>query len=118
MNSNLPSRARMVIVGGGAVGCGVAHALAEAGFQDILLIERASDVAEVTTSQGAGFLGQPRDSLERVKLAMRSVAVFRELQKDPDAKPDWHETGSLRVALTPKRAREFEQLKKVADEAG
>jgi len=118
MNSNLPAQARIVIVGGGAVGCGVAHALVEAGFTDILLVERSSDVGEVTTSQGAGFLGQPRDSLERVKLAMRSVAVFRELQKDPDAKPDWHEVGSLRIALTDKRAKEFQLLKKVADEAG
>src|SRR6185436_20296263 len=115
MNSNLPPEAQIVIVGGGAVGCGVAHALVEAGFTDILLVERSSDVGEVTTSQGAGFLGQPRDSLERVKLAMRSVQVFRELQKDPVAKPDWNETGSLRVALTPKRAEEFRLLKKVAD---
>ncbi len=118
MNANLPAQARIVIVGGGAVGCGVAHALAEAGFADILLLERANDVGEVTTSQGAGLCGQPRDSVERVKLAMRSVAIFRELQRDPDVKPDWHEVGSVRVALSEKRAQEFHHLKKIADEAG
>ncbi len=118
MNSILPAQARFVIVGGGAVGCGVAHALAEAGFSDILLLERSGDVGEVTTSQGAGLCGQPRDSVERVKLAMRSVAIFRELQRDPEVKPDWHEVGSVRVALSEKRAEEFRQLKKIADEAG
>jgi len=56
MKTNLPSRARVVIVGGGAVGCGVAYALAEAGYSDILLVERAEELGQITTSQGAGFV--------------------------------------------------------------
>src|SRR3954468_6943234 len=118
MNSTLPSRAQHIIVGGGAVGCGVAYSLAEAGFKDILLLERAEDLGAVTTSQGAGLCGQPRDSVERVKLAMHSVATFRELQKDPEVKPDWHEVGSLRIALSDQRAEEFERLKAASDAAG
>src|SRR3982074_741704 len=118
MNSALPTRARLVIVGGGAVGCGVAYALAEAGQSDILLVERADDLGQTTTSQGAGLGGQPRDSVERIKLAMRSVATFRKLQLDPEVKPDWHEVGSLRIALSERRAAEFQQLKKFSDEAG
>src|SRR5712672_1827972 len=117
MNSTLPGRAQYVIVGGGAVGCGVAYSLAEAGCKDILLLERADDLGQVTTSQGAGLCGQPRDSAERVKLAMHSVSVFRELQKS-DAKPDWHEVGSLRIALSERRAEEFQQLRQASDAAG
>jgi len=83
------SDAEIVIIGGGAVGCGVAYALAQAGKTDILLLERAVELGQVTTSQGAGLCGQARDSTERIKLAMHSVAVFRELQKDPEVKPDW-----------------------------
>jgi glycine/D-amino acid oxidase-like deaminating enzyme len=107
-----------IVVGGGAVGCGVAYALARAGHPDVLLIEQGPDVGQVTTSQGAGLCGQPRDSVERVRLAMHSVSVFRELQKDPDVKPDWNEVGSLRVALSEKRAEEFRRLKEIADQAG
>ena len=106
MNS-LPS-AEIIVIGGGAVGLGCAYALAKAGKTDILLLERADDVGEVTTSQGAGLCGQVRDSPERIKLAMHSVAVFRELQRS-DVKPDWHEVGSLRIALIDKRAEEFRQ---------
>src|SRR5436190_4353098 len=113
--NQLPSR-EIIIIGGGAVGCGAAYALARAGRTDILLIERADDVGQVTTSQGAGLCGQVRDSAARIKLAMHSVSVFRELQQS-DVKPDWHEVGSLRIALTDKRAVEFQQLKKAADEA-
>ena len=107
----------IIIIGGGAVGCGVAYALARAGRTNILLLERAEDIGQATTSQGAGLCGQARDSAERIKLAMHSVATFRELQKS-EVKPDWHEVGSLRVALSEKRAEEFRRLKKAADEAG
>ena len=113
--TDLPN-AEIIVIGGGAIGCGVAYALAKAGKTDILLIERAGDVGQVTTSQGAGLCGQVRDSAERIKLAMHSVSVFRELQRS-DVKPDWNEVGSLRIALTDKRAVEFQQLKKAADEA-
>ena len=108
----------IIIIGGGAVGCGVAYALAKAGKSDILLLERAGDLGQVTTSQGAGLCGQVRDSVERVRLAMQSVATFRELQNQSEVKPDWREVGSLRLALSEKRAEEFRQLKKAADEAG
>lgn len=118
MNPTLPSRAKFVIIGGGAVGCGVAYSLAEAGCKDILLLERAQDLGQATTSQGAGLCGQPRDSVERIKLAMRSVATFRKLQTNGAAKPDWHEVGSLRIALTDKRAAELQRLKQFSDDAG
>jgi len=109
--------AEIIIIGGGAVGCGVAYALAKAGKTDILLIERTGDVGQVTTSQGAGLCGQVRDTAERIKLAMHSVAVFRELQRS-EVKPDWHEVGSLRIALGETRAMEFRRLLQAADAAG
>lgn len=115
---NQLSDAEIIIIGGGAVGCGVAYSLAKAGHPDILLIERAPDVAQVTSSQGAGLCGQPRTTVERTKLAMHSVATFRELQRDPKVQPEWHEVGSIRVALSDKRVEEFRQLKSVADLAG
>src|SRR5438270_8873311 len=110
--------AEIIIVGGGAIGCGVAYSLARAGQKDILLIERAPDVAQVTTAQGAGLCGQPRTTVERTRLAMHSVATFRELQRDPKVQPEWHEVGSIRIALSERRAEEFHQLKSVADQAG
>ena len=118
MNSTLPSRAQNVIVGGGAVGCGVAYSLAEAGFKDILLLERAEDLGQVTTSQGAGLCGQPRDSVERIKLAMRSVANFRKLQREGESKPDSHEVGSLRIALSDKRVAELQTTEEIFRRGG
>ena len=65
--------AGIVIIGGGAVGCGVAHSLAAAGHDDILLIEKEPTLAAATTSQAAGLVGQVRNSLDRTRLAMWSV---------------------------------------------
>ncbi|HRI16108.1 MAG TPA: FAD-dependent oxidoreductase [Verrucomicrobiota bacterium] len=111
------SDSQYIIVGAGAVGVGCAYALAKAGQTDVLVLERADDVGSVTTSQGAGLCGQVRDSAERIRLAMHSVATFRELQRS-EVKPDWNEVGSLRIALSDRRAEEFRRLKAAADAAG
>lgn len=110
--------AEIVIIGGGAVGCGIAYTLAKAGKTDILLIERADDVGQVTTAQGAGLCGQVRSTLERIRLAMHSVATFRELQQDPEVRPDWNEVGSLRIALNDQRSEEFRKMETVCTKAG
>ena len=40
MAIDLPSRARVVIVGGGVIGCSVAYHLSKMGWSDIVLVER------------------------------------------------------------------------------
>jgi glycine/D-amino acid oxidase-like deaminating enzyme len=110
----------IVVVGGGAIGLGAAFSLARAGKTDVLLLEREQDVGQVTTAQGAGLCGQVRSGEDRVRLAMHSVATFRELQgsTEPSARPDWHETGSIRLALSEERAGELRRLAEVAGRAG
>jgi len=110
-------RAKIVIIGGGAVGCGVAYQLARAGETDILLLEKESSPAAVTSSQAAGLVGQVRSTVERIQLAQWSVATFEELQKDPIANPSWRQVGSLRVALCGERVAAFEKLASVAAQA-
>ncbi len=112
------NQAEIVIIGGGAIGCGVAYSLAQAGKTDVLLIEKEPTVAAVTTSQAAGLVGQVRSSVERTRLAMWSVATFSQLQQDERANPGWRQVGSLRIALCRERVEEFQQMKAVADEAG
>lgn len=116
--SNQPKSANIIIIGGGAVGCGVAYSLVKAGVDDVLLLEKGSTLAAATSGQAAGLVGQVRNSVERTKLAMWSVKTFSELQNDDTANPGWRQVGSLRVALNDERVREFEQMKAIADEAG
>ncbi len=111
-------QAEIVIIGGGAVGCGVAYSLAKAGVTDVLLLEKERSLAAATTSQAAGLVGQVRNSVERTRLAMWSVKTFSELQQDANTNPGWRQVGSLRIALCKERVDEFRRMKAVADEAG
>jgi glycine/D-amino acid oxidase-like deaminating enzyme len=111
-------RARIVVVGGGAIGCGVAFQLAEAGHSDVLVLEREEGLCRVTSAQAAGLVGQVRSSVERTRLAMWSVATFDRLEREGEVKPGWRQVGSLRVAQTPERVEEFRRLADVAKQAG
>jgi glycine/D-amino acid oxidase-like deaminating enzyme len=110
--------AEIVVIGGGAIGCAVAYSLAQAGKTDVLLVDREDALASVTTAQAAGLVGQLRSSIDRVRLAMASVATFSELERDPEARPGWRQVGSLRIAETPERAEEFSRLQRTAAAAG
>lgn len=111
-------QSRIVVVGGGAIGCGVAFQLAEAGHTDVLVLEREDGLCAVTSARAAGLVGQVRSSVERTRLAMWSVATFARLERESEAKPSWRQVGSLRVAQTPERVEEFRRLVAVAREAG
>ena len=54
---NMPSSAKVVIVGGGIVGCSVAYHLAKRGVTDVVLIER-KQLTSGTTWHAAGLVGQ------------------------------------------------------------
>jgi glycine/D-amino acid oxidase-like deaminating enzyme len=112
------TQAQIVIVGGGAIGCGVAFRLAEAGHTDVLVLEREDGLCRITSAQAAGLVGQVRSSVERTRLAMESVATFTRLEREGEVKPGWRQVGSLRVAQTPERVEEFKRLLAVAKAAG
>ena len=71
--------AEVTIVGGGAIGCAVAHCLARAGYPDIQILEHG-ELAGATSSQAAGLVGQVRSSPERTRLAMASVAMYSRIE--------------------------------------
>jgi glycine/D-amino acid oxidase-like deaminating enzyme len=109
--------AEVTIVGGGAIGCAVAYRLARAGYRDIQIVERG-ELAAATSSQAAGLVGQVRSSRERTRLAMSSVALYSRIERETGYTADWRQTGSIRIAMTGDRAREFRAMADVAAAAG
>jgi glycine/D-amino acid oxidase-like deaminating enzyme len=109
--------AEVTIVGGGAIGCAVAYCLARAGYRDIQIVERG-ELAGATSSQAAGLVGQVRGSQERTRLAMASVALYSKIEQETGYPADWRQTGSIRIAMTGDRAREFRAMAAVAAAAG
>src|SRR3954467_8625435 len=102
--------ARAVIIGGGVGGTSIAYHLAERGWTDIVLVDRA-ELTSGSTFHSAGLVGQLRGSVTLTKMMMYSTELYRRLAAETGTDPSWHEVGSLRLASTPER---FEELRRQA----
>ena len=79
--SELPSSAKIVIVGGGIVGCSVAYHLGKMGLTDVLLVERGKLTCG-STWHAAGLVGQLRTSANITQLLGYSVELYDRLEKE------------------------------------
>ena len=77
--SDLPDHARIVIIGGGIVGCSVAYHLALRGETDVLLLER-DKFTSGTTWHAAGLVGQLRATRNLTQLAKYTSELFAGLE--------------------------------------
>ncbi|HMN87221.1 MAG TPA: FAD-dependent oxidoreductase, partial [Bauldia sp.] len=109
--------ARIVIVGGGAVGCSIAFHLAEKGERDVLLLEKAQ-LTHGSTWHAAGLVGQLRGKRNLTRLMQNSVAVFDRLEKATGQAIDWKKVGSLRLAASPERWSEIRRSMTLARSFG
>jgi glycine/D-amino acid oxidase-like deaminating enzyme len=98
--------ARAVIIGGGVGGTSIAYHLAELGWDDIVLVDRA-ELTSGSTFHSAGLVGQLRSSVTLTKMMMYGVELYRRLAAETGTDPSWHEVGSLRLASTPERLEEL-----------
>ena len=101
----LPSRAKIVVIGGGVGGTSVAYHLAQLGEKDVILLER-SDLTSGSTFHSAGLVGQLRADPTLTKMNMYSVELYRKLQQS-DTPPSWRECGSIKIASSKERMEEI-----------
>ncbi len=100
--------ARAVIIGGGVGGTSIAYHLAELGWTDIVLVDRA-ELTSGSTFHSAGLVGQLRSSVTLTKMMMYGADLYRRLRDETGVDPSWHEVGSLRLASSKAR---FEELQR------
>ncbi|RJF88083.1 FAD-dependent oxidoreductase [Oleomonas cavernae] len=99
--SLLPSSAKVVVVGGGIVGCSTAYHLAKRGIE-VLLIERHQLTAG-STWHAAGLVGQLRTSANITRLLGYSVDLYRKLEAETGQATGWKMNGGLRLACNQDR---------------
>ncbi|MGZ4761307.1 MAG: FAD-dependent oxidoreductase, partial [Ilumatobacteraceae bacterium] len=106
METRLPERARVVIVGGGVVGCSVAYHLARRGWTDVVLLER-NQLTSGTTWHAAGLITTARPTSAMRQVVKRSIEVFATLEADTGLSTGWEPTGTLHLATNADRWEEL-----------
>src|SRR5437870_8610156 len=108
-----PTQARVVIIGGGIVGCSTAYHLARLGWRDVVLLERGA-LSCGTTWHAAGLVGQLRSYANMTQLIRYSTELYASLEAETGQATGWKRCGSLTVAHTAERVI---QLKRTASMA-
>ena len=104
--SDLPKNARVIIVGGGVIGCSVAYHLTKIGWKDVVLLERKK-LTSGTTWHAAGLIAQLRASANMTKLAKYSQELYGALEEETGMATGFKRCGSITVALTEERREEL-----------
>ena len=96
--SNFPTQARVVIVGGGVMGCGLAYHLAHEGWTDIVLLEKA-ELTSGSTWHAAGQITHSTSSYGLGKCVGYNIDLYAgQLEAETGVSVTWHGCGSFRLA--------------------
>ena len=93
-----PEQARIVIVGGGVMGCGLAYHLAHEGETDVVLLEKA-ELTSGSTWHAAGQITHSTSSFGLGKCVDYNIKLYSDvLEKETGQSVSWHGCGSFRLA--------------------
>ena len=107
-NPIIPSHARVVIIGGGIIGCSTAYHLAELGWNDIVLLETGK-LTSGSTFHAAGLVGQLRSNANVTQLLKYSVELYDRLEKETGQATGWKMSGCLRLACNYERLTDYKR---------
>ncbi|MET0805266.1 MAG: FAD-dependent oxidoreductase, partial [Acidimicrobiales bacterium] len=111
--NDLPTRAQVVIVGGGIIGCSVAYHLTKLGWTDVLLLEQGH-LSGGTTWHAAGLVGPLRASEAGTRLVQYSAELYDALEAETGLATGYQNVGGVIVARTEER---MVQLRRTAANA-
>ena len=109
----MEDKARLVIIGAGIVGCGVAYFLSKRGWRNIVVVEQGP-LFETggSTTHAPGLVFQINPSRAMAEFAKQTVELYSSLELDGE--PCWTSVGSLEIAWTPERLEDLKRKVGVA----
>ncbi len=113
MSKEFPNSCKVVVIGGGVIGCSTAYHLAKFGWKDTILVER-DQLTSGTTWHAAGLVSQLGPSAAITKIRKYSLDLYKKLEKEVEFSPGLKLNGALSIATTPGR---WEELKRQATTA-
>ncbi|MRG95421.1 GcvT family protein [Polyangium spumosum] len=106
----LPKRARVVVVGGGVIGCSVAYHLAHMGWKDVVLLER-DRLTSGTTWHAAGLIvtfGSTSETSTEMRKYTRDL--YTRLEAETGLGTGFKPVGFIEVAADPDRLEEYRRV--------
>src|SRR4051794_12071364 len=113
----LPSRARVVVVGGGIVGASVAYHLTRLGWADVVVLEQGH-LSGGTTWHAAGLVGQLRATESGTRLVQYSASLYESLEAEVGLSTGFKRVGGVTVARTADRMVQLRRTAASADAYG
>ncbi len=106
----LPQRARVVVIGGGIIGCSVAYHLAEMGWKDVVLLER-DRLTSGTTWHAAGLM-ETFGSTSETSTEMRKYSrdMYARLEAETGQATGWKQCGFIEAAADRDRLEEYRRV--------
>ena len=115
--STHPTQARVVVIGGGIIGCSTAYHLAKNGWSDVVVLERAK-LTSGSTWHAAGLVGQLRSNANVTQLLKYSVELYDSLEAETGQATGWKMNGGLRLACNAERLIEIKRQATMARSFG
>lgn len=100
--------ARVVIIGGGIVGCSTAYHLTKMGWEDVVILEKG-ELTSGSTWHAAGLVGQLRAERNITRMLQYSVSLYDQLEEETGLTTGWKMSGCLHLAKTPQRMYELKK---------
>ena len=113
----MKSQARVVVIGGGAMGVGALYGLAKAGWSDVVLVEKG-ELTSGSTWHAAGLVPSFIGSLNMAKIHRYGIETYKSLEAETGQHTGWHGCGAIRLAVTEDEVDWFHYVKGVLDLAG
>ncbi|MGN6131855.1 MAG: NAD(P)/FAD-dependent oxidoreductase, partial [Nocardioidaceae bacterium] len=117
MTTELPDRARVVIIGGGVIGTSVAYHLTRLGWTDVLLLEQGT-LSCGTTWHAAGLVGLLRASESGTRLVQYSTELYSRLEEETGLSAGYKQCGGVIVARTEDRMTQLRRTAAPAEAFG
>ncbi|AVO37776.1 GcvT family protein [Pukyongiella litopenaei] len=106
--AGFPTQARVVIIGGGAVGASCLYHLTRSGWTDCVLLEK-NELTAGSTWHAAGNVPTFSTSWSVMNMQRYSTELYRDLGAAVAYPMNYHVTGSIRLAHSRERMQEFER---------
>lgn len=110
ISQDLPQRARVVVIGGGVIGCSVAYHLAQMGWKDVVLLER-DRLTSGTTWHAAGLMvtfGSTSETSTEMRKYTRDL--YARLEAETGVSTGFNPVGFIEVAADRDRLEEYRRV--------